>query len=194
MHPILFGATMIAAASVLVGTDAMAQSTHPHAKTAHSAEPRARRLIPLPDPALLTPPAEFNCDFKTASHDETHGQSSPGPAPTHANPDAALRAKLDYERQCYRHAEMILRDRLLGLQAAVGETIKAINRGDPPGVKQPKGRVTDEGPERASPVSTETRTHLQCNFAVCARFYRSFDRSDCTYQPYHGAARKTCDR
>jgi BA14K-like protein len=194
MHPILFGATIIAAASVLVGTDAMAQSTHLDAKTAHSARPGARTLIPLPDPALLAPPAEFNCEFKTASPDEARGQSSPGPAPALADRDAALRAKLDYERQCYRHAEMILRDRLLGLQAAVGETIKAINRGDPPGVKQPKGRVTDEGPERASPVSTETRTHLQCNFAVCARFYRSFDRSDCTYQRYHGAARKTCDR
>jgi BA14K-like protein len=194
MHPILFGATMIAAASVLVGTDAMAQSTHPDAKTAHSAGPGERSLIPLPDPTLLAPPAEFDCEFKTASPNEARGQSSPGPAPAHADPDAALRAKLDYERQCYRHAEMILRDRLLGLQAAVGKTIKAINRGDPPGVKQPQGRITDEGPERASRVSTETLTHLQCNFAVCARFYRSFDRSDCTYQPYHGGARKTCDR
>jgi hypothetical protein len=191
MHPILFGATMIVAASVLVGTDAMAQSTHPDAKTAHS---RARTLIPLPDPRLLAPPAKFNCEFKTASADEARGQSSPGPAPAHADPDAALRAKLDYERQCYRHAEMILRDRLLGLQAWVGQTIKAVNRGDPPGVKQAKGRMTDEGAERASQVSTETRTQLQCNVAVCARFYRSFDRSDCTYQPYHGGARKTCDR
>jgi hypothetical protein len=40
----------------------------------------------------------------------------------------ARSSKLDYERQCYRHAEMILRDRLLGLQASVGETIKAVNR------------------------------------------------------------------
>jgi hypothetical protein len=30
---------------------------------------------------------------------------------------------------------MILRDRLLGLQASVGETIKAVNRGEPPAVR-----------------------------------------------------------
>jgi hypothetical protein len=139
MHPILFGATMIAAASVLVGTDTMAQSTYPDAKTAHSAEPGARALIPLPDPTLLAPPAEFDCEFKTASPDEARGQSSPGPAPAHANPDAALRAKLDYERQCYRHAEMILRDRLLGLQAAVGETTRPSTAAIRPGSSSAKG-------------------------------------------------------
>jgi hypothetical protein len=80
---------------------------------------------------------EFNCEFKTASPDEARGQSSLGPALTRADPDAALRAKLDYERQCYRQAEMILRDSLLGLQASVGETIKAVNRGEPPAVRQP---------------------------------------------------------
>jgi hypothetical protein len=32
---------------------------------------------------------------------------------------------------------MILRDSLLGLQASVGETIKAVNRGEPPAVRQP---------------------------------------------------------
>jgi BA14K-like protein len=56
----------------------------------------------------------------------------------------------------------------------------------------PRRRST-EVPERASQVSTETRAQ-HCNFAVCARFYRSFDPSDCTYQPYSGGARKTCDR
>jgi hypothetical protein len=30
-----------------------------------------------------------------------------------------------------------LRDRLLGLQASVGETIKAVNRGEPPAARQP---------------------------------------------------------
>jgi BA14K-like protein len=192
MHPILFGATMIAAASVLAGTDAMAQSTRPAAKTDRPAG--ARTHVPLPDQTLLTPPAEFNCEFKAASPDEARGQSSPGPAPAQADPDAALRAKLDYERQCYRHAEMILRDRLLGLQAAIGETIKAVNRGDPPKVKQIKGRITDEVSERASQVSAEPRTQLQCDVAVCARFYRSFNPSDCTYQPYDGGTRRACDR
>jgi hypothetical protein len=192
MHPILFGGTMIAAASVLAGTDAIARSTRPAAKTDRPAG--ARTHIPLPDRTLLAPPAEFNCEFKAASPNEAPGQSSPGPAPAQADPNAALRAKLDYERQCYRHAEMILRDRLLRLQAAVGETIMAVNRGDPPKIEQPEGRMIDEAPERALKVSTETRTHLQCNFNVCARFYRSSNPSDRTYRPYGGHARRTCDR
>jgi 1A family penicillin-binding protein len=34
----------------------------------------------------------------------------------------------------------------------------------------------------------------QCNIPVCARFYRSFDPSDCTYQPYFGGPRRICER
>jgi hypothetical protein len=56
----------------------------------------------------------------------------------------------------------------------------------------PRRRST-EVPERASQMSPETRAQ-HCNFAVCARFYRSFDPSDCSYQPYYSGARKTCDR
>jgi BA14K-like protein len=48
-------------------------------------------------------------------------------------------------------------------------------------------------PERTSQVSTVTRSQ-QCNREVCARFYKSFDPSDCTYQPNSGGARKICDR
>jgi transposase-like protein len=57
-----------------------------------------------------------------------------------------------------------------------------------------KGARPTEVLERPSQVSTETRTHLRCNFAVCARFYPSFDPSDCTYQPHYGGARRTCGR
>jgi len=46
---------------------------------------------------------------------------------------------------------------------------------------------------RTSQVPTQTRAQ-QCNFDVCTRFYRSFDPSDCTYQPHSGGARRTCDR
>jgi hypothetical protein len=46
--------------------------------------------------------------------------------------DADDRQKLDYERQCYRHAEIIVRDRLQLLQNAVDKTIEAVKRkGDP---------------------------------------------------------------
>jgi hypothetical protein len=36
--------------------------------------------------------------------------------------------KLEYERECYRKAEIRVRDRLKRLQAAAAETIKAVNR------------------------------------------------------------------
>jgi hypothetical protein len=55
----------------------------------------------LPDAALLAPQAEPDCAFKTN------------------DPDATERQQLDYERQCYRHAEMIVRDRLQMLQEAI---------------------------------------------------------------------------
>ena len=46
--------------------------------------------------------------------------------------DANDRQKLVYERQCYRHAEIIVRDRLQLLQNAVDKTIEAVKRkGDP---------------------------------------------------------------
>jgi hypothetical protein len=61
-----------------------------------------------------------------------------------------------------------------------------------PRKKPVKARPT-EVPKRAAQVSTQIRAQ-QCNLDVCARFYRSFDPSDCTYQPYDGGPRRTCDR
>jgi Protein of unknown function (DUF3551) len=105
------------------------RSERPAASTGFSARPGARTVIPRPDQALMTPP-EFNCEFRTTSLDEASGQPQPRPPPAEADrgTEAALRMKLDYERQCYHHGEMILRDRLRRLQAAVGETIKAAKR------------------------------------------------------------------
>jgi hypothetical protein len=37
-------------------------------------------------------------------------------------------------------------------------------------------------------------TPVPCNIAVCERYYRSFDPSDCTYRPYGGGPRRLCDR
>jgi hypothetical protein len=135
MRPILFAAAMIAAASVLAGTDAKAQSTVcPAAKTDRPAGPGASTLIPLPDRALLAPPAEFNCE-SNARRDETvkafdrwitRMRDQPSETPAQADPGAVLRAKLDYERQCYRDAEKTLRGRLLELQASARETVKAV--------------------------------------------------------------------
>jgi hypothetical protein len=113
MRPILFTGAMIGAMSVLAATDAVARS-----RTC----PTASTDITLLDRALLASPPEFDCDFKDAGRGDAGGA---GPVPAGAQADAALRRKLDYERQCYRHAEMILRSRLLDLQAPAGETIEA---------------------------------------------------------------------
>jgi hypothetical protein len=100
----------------------------PAAKTGRPAGPGARTLVPLPNWGLLAPPAEFNCELNAASPDDASGQSSSGLPPAKADAGAALRSKLDYEQQCYRHGEMILRDHLLLLQAQAGETVKAATK------------------------------------------------------------------
>jgi hypothetical protein len=45
-----------------------------------------------------------------------------------SNAALGLRIRLEYERDCFRRAEMQARDRLHRLQAAVGKTIKTVKR------------------------------------------------------------------
>jgi hypothetical protein len=72
--------------------------------------------IPVPEPELLSRQAAPDCEFKSA------GQ---------ANDEAALRAmKLDYEQQCYRQSESIIRARMERLQDGVRTTIEALHRRD----------------------------------------------------------------
>src|SRR5262249_6513800 len=66
--------------------------------------------IPVPAASLLSPQPEPSCEISDINADE--------------------RQKLDYERQCYRHAEMIVRSRLHALQGAVDKTISAIKRSE----------------------------------------------------------------
>jgi len=66
-----------------------------------------KTAMPLPAPDLLAPLPEPDCTFDT----------------TRATADD--RQKLDYERQCYRHAEIIIRARFERLQDEVGKMIKA---------------------------------------------------------------------
>jgi hypothetical protein len=70
--------------------------------------------IPLPEPTLLQRQPEPDCAFR-------------GPV---SQPITAeeTRQKLDYEQQCYRAAERIVRARLEELQDAVQKTIKAARR------------------------------------------------------------------
>ena len=90
-----------------------------------TAQPGSKPSIPLPRRALLTPPPDVNCTFKDSSD-----AADSAPRPTPAEAIAAVRMKLDYERQCYRHNEIILRNGLEQLQTALGETIKAVTGND----------------------------------------------------------------
>jgi hypothetical protein len=76
--------------------------------TSSSVGSGSRTLVPLPDKALLGRLPEPDCKFKTSESDTDDRQ------------------KLDYERQCYRHAEIIARLRLLLLQRSVDKTIRAL--------------------------------------------------------------------
>jgi hypothetical protein len=75
-----------------------------------SPKPVSRISVPLPVRALLIPSGEPDCELKTT------------------DPNADDRQKLDYERQCYRHAEIIARDRVRHLQSSVRRMARAINR------------------------------------------------------------------
>ena len=67
--------------------------------------------IPLPGPALLERQPAPDCDYR----------STPS-----GNAGEDARVRLDYQQQCYRQAEGIVRMRLNTLQDSVGETIKAV--------------------------------------------------------------------
>jgi hypothetical protein len=75
-------------------------------KPARLVEPVPATPIPLPAAALLVRQPEPGCEATDANADE--------------------RQRLDYERQCYRHAEMIVRTRLELLQGSVDKTIIAV--------------------------------------------------------------------
>jgi hypothetical protein len=70
-----------------------------------------RASVTLPNQSLLTPQPAPDCTFKGS---ERTGE-----------------AKLDYERQCYRHAEQIARARLQKLQGSVQRTIDTAKRNKP---------------------------------------------------------------
>jgi hypothetical protein len=98
---------------VLAGcAPAPAQHVTPVAIRAAAPVPPVREPIPLPDPALLALQDEPRCEFTG----------------TDAADDG--RARLDYERQCYRHSEMIARERLRALQEAVNDTVSAVRRSE----------------------------------------------------------------
>ena len=85
---------------------------------------RAQSRIPVPSAALLKSQPDPACEYKA---DKVGRPDNPKSGDAEGDA-AALRAKLDYERQCYRHAEIIVRQRLHALQASVRVTMRAIER------------------------------------------------------------------
>ena len=96
---------IVCAAAVLAGCAAYSteRGTPPGAAIAGST---SRGTAALPDQALLKTQPAPACDYKSG------GTPQPDPA-------EAQRMKLDYERQCYRHAELLVRARLGRLQDAI---------------------------------------------------------------------------
>jgi hypothetical protein len=116
--------TIIVSAAALVLSLAAVDAQQPK-----RADPR----IPAPGAELLKPQPEPACEYKAADQGATRTMESPKGGDPAA--EAALRTKLDYERQCYRHAEIIVRQRLHELQASLRVSMQAIERS----VAQPKG-------------------------------------------------------
>jgi hypothetical protein len=89
------------------------------ARTAHTRSVRTQvagpklasdTSIPVLSPGLLERQSAPDCEFRGA--------------PT-GNPGEDTRVRLDYQQQCYRQAEAIVRTRLDTLQDSVSETIRA---------------------------------------------------------------------
>jgi PBP1b-binding outer membrane lipoprotein LpoB len=85
------------------------------AANAGTSTPRAA-AIPLPPQALVTAQPAPNCELESALGDVSAAD--------------AVRAKLDYQQQCYRQAEGLVRARLHALQSAVEATARAVKRRD----------------------------------------------------------------
>jgi hypothetical protein len=111
----------------------MAELSVPRAVAAAALGLSGCASIPVPDAALLQPQAVPKCEARGAG-----GKTGQPAAAPEAGADAAA-AKLDYERQCYRHAELIARNRLHTLQASVQETVKAIKRKEDEAAKRNEG-------------------------------------------------------
>jgi hypothetical protein len=76
--------------------------------------------VPLPNRALLEKPLTPDCDLPAFAFGDTWLDAG------------AAAGGADYERECYRRAERIVRARLEQLQASVARTVKAIKRSNGP--------------------------------------------------------------
>jgi len=102
--------------SIIRNTLGIVRQRHAHDATGNAApdfSPASKLSIPLPNPQLLVRQPAPDCQFKSAAK---------------IDDDVALSTimKLDYEQQCYRQSESILRARLDELQDAASKTIESL--------------------------------------------------------------------
>lgn len=90
-----------------------------HLQIAADRQPSFR--IRRPSRALLRPQPAPDCEFRETSDLKP------------VDPDQWARLKLAYERQCYRHAEQVARERLRRLQAAQMCTVEPVRHSLPAG-------------------------------------------------------------
>jgi hypothetical protein len=76
----------------------------------------------LADQARLAPPPKAECEAEAA---EAEKKAAQAPPEHDANAELALRIRLEYERECYRKAELRARKQLQALQTAAREALKA---------------------------------------------------------------------
>jgi TPR repeat protein len=106
----------------------------------------------ISDDALLSPQPEPDCVFKTG------------------DPNATERQQLDYERQCYRHAEMIARNRLEMLQSAIRQRAAVTPSRAPTAAASPSAPTKDiDGAQRL--VELGDRHMNQGNVAIAREYY-----------------------
>ena len=101
LSAILWALALSGCASHSVQRDLKAYPTHADAPPHRHPEPRARQA----ERVLLAPQPAPNCEYRGSDLDTV-------------DPDLWARLKLDFERRCYQHAEMIARNRLRLLQTS----------------------------------------------------------------------------
>ena len=103
------------------------QASHGQAGNGQAGNGQAGRALAggfrtLADQARLAPPPKADCEAEAAEAEKKAAQE---PAGQDANAELALRIRLEYERECYRQAELRVRKQLQALQSAAREAVKA---------------------------------------------------------------------
>jgi hypothetical protein len=103
-------AAVLAISTVSIGGCASTFAAKSSRNAARQMQTVSKAAIPLPAPALLRRQPEPDCAFRGPVSDPITAEET--------------RQKLDYEQQCYRASESIVRARLEQLQGSVRKMIK----------------------------------------------------------------------